>query len=311
MNSMTGYGESRGSRSNKFSVRVEIRSVNNRFLNIKMNLPEVMAGYEDDIEKLIRQYIHRGTINFFLKLSSDNPKRLIINRSMLKDYYKELKNIQFILGLKESISLGAIINLPGVLEPSIKSDFISNREWAYISMITRQALVNLAGMRNREGNRLKKTLQKSVNGMTVLLKQIKSRTPQVLTRYEDSLKERVRHILDGSFRKSDETQPVINEPGQKKRTSNLEQNIAMEIALFAQRADINEEIQRLKSHFEEFSATLNHKGEIGKKLDFICQEILREINTIGSKSIDTSITYAVISLKSELEKIKEQIQNIE
>ena len=311
MNSMTGYGESRGSRSNKFSVRVEVRSVNNRFLNIKMNLPEIMAGYENDIEKLIRQYINRGTINFFLKLSSDNPKRLIINRSMLKDYYKELKNIQLILGLKESIPLGAIINLPGVLEPSVKSDFISNREWAYIAMITKQALVNLVGMRNREGNRLKNTLQKSINKMTVLLKQIKSRTPQVLTQYEDSLKERVRHILDSSFRKSDETQPVMNGSGQKKQTINLEQNIAMEIALFAQRADINEEIQRLKSHFDEFSATLNQKGEIGKKLDFICQEMLRETNTIGSKSIDTSITYAVISLKSELEKIKEQIQNIE
>ncbi|MFH1231797.1 MAG: YicC/YloC family endoribonuclease, partial [Planctomycetota bacterium] len=303
MNSMTGYGEFRGACSNKFRVRVEVRSVNNRFLNIKMNLPEMMAGYEDDIEKLIRQYVHRGAINFFLKLSSDNDRKLIINRSMLKDYYKELKNMQVLLGLKESISLKTIINLPGVLEPSVKCDFISNREWHCISMIVKQALVNLVGMRKREGNRLKKTLQKSINKMTLLLKQIKSRTPQVLTHYENSLKERVGHILDDSFRESDKFPNAVN---QKKQTGNLEQNIAMEIALFAQRADINEEIQRLNSHFNEFSATLNQKSEIGKKLDFICQEMLREINTIGSKSIDTVITYAVISLKSELEQIKEQ-----
>lgn len=308
MNSMTGYGESGDSYSNKFKVRVEIRSVNNRFLNIKMNLPESMGGYEDDIEKLIRQYIHRGAINFFLKLSSDNYRKLIINRSMLKDYYKELKNIQLMLGLKEAISLEGIINLPGVLEPSVKCDFISNKEWSCISTVIKQALANLARMRNREGNRLKKALEKSINRMAVLLKQIKSRMPQVLTRQENVLKERVRHILDDSFRGPDNFSNAVN---QKKQPVNLEQNIAMEIALFAQRADINEEIQRLKSHFDEFSATLNQKGETGKKLDFICQEMLREINTIGSKSIDTSITYGVISLKSELEKIKEQIQNIE
>jgi uncharacterized protein (TIGR00255 family) len=308
MNSMTGYGESKGSCRNKFNVRVEIRSVNNRFLNVKMNLPETMAGFEDDIEKLIRQYIRRGTINFFLKLSSDNARKLIINRLVLKDYYKELKGIQSSMGLNEPISLKAIINLPGVLEPFIKSDYISHKEWSYISTVISQALGNLIKMRNREGNRLKQTLKESIKKMAVLLKQIKSRTPQVLAHYENSLEERVRHVLDNSFHDNDKLPNDIN---QNKPTSNLKQNIAMEIALFAQRADINEEIQRLKSHYDEFSATLEQKGEIGKKLDFICQEMLREINTIGSKSIDTSITYAVISLKSELEKIKEQIQNIE
>jgi uncharacterized protein (TIGR00255 family) len=305
---MTGYGESKGSLGNKLNVKVEIRSVNNRFLNIKMNLPEVMGGYEGDIEKLIHQYVHRGTINLFLKLASDDDRKLVINRSMLKDYYNGLKNVQMMLGVKEPISLATVINLPGVLEPSVKSDFISNKEWIYISSIIKQALVNLVRMREREGNRLKGTLQKSINKMTVLLKRIKSRRPEVLAHYENSLKERVQYILDNSFRKSDNFSNAVN---QGKQTTNLEQNIAMEIALFAQRADINEEIQRLNSHFNEFSVTLNQSGEIGKRLDFICQEMLREINTIGSKSIDTSITYAVISLKSELEKIKEQIQNIE
>lgn len=327
MKSMTGYGEARGQLATQgLNIRVEVRSVNNRYLNLKINLPDLLSGYEGDIEEVVRQYLKRGAINIFIKIFSDRVTRLIINQPLLKNYYQELKTLQKALGLKENIPFNTLINLPGVLEPVMKTDYISNKEWSYIVKIIRQALDNLVKMRQREGNRLAKTLQKNLKRMTEFLDKIEKRVPSIRFEYEVSFRKRLQDVLDKyALNKDFSAGAPAGAPApsggsdnnmskgrdRKGELNSLERSIAMEVALFAQKADINEEIKRLSSHIAEFTATLKQNNEVGKKLDFITQEMLREINTIGSKSNDTSVTYVAIALKSELEKIKEQVQNIE
>lgn len=317
MKSMTGYGEARGRLApNRLNVRVEIRSVNNRFLNLKMNLPELLSGYEGDIEEVARQYIQRGAINFFIKLFSDRTPKLVINRAVIKNYHQELKTLQKTLGLNHDIPINTLINLPGVLEPVLKTDYISIKEWSYIVKIIKQALNNMVKMRQREGNRLAQTLRKNLDRMSEFMDKIEKRIPAIRSEHEASFKKRLQDVLDKYALNKDFDRDSNHDNGSKAKSRNndlnsLERNIAVEVALFTQRSDINEEMKRLASHIVEFTDTLRQNTEVGKKLDFITQEMLREINTIGSKSSDTQVTYAVISLKSELEKIKEQVQNIE
>lgn len=327
MKSMTGYGEARGQLGAQgLNIRVEVRSVNNRYLNLKMNLPDLLSGYEGDIEEVVRQYLKRGAINIFIKIFSSRVTRLVINRQLLKNYYQELKMLQKALGLKENVPLNTLINLPGVLEPVVKTDYISNKEWAYIIKVIRQSLGNMVKMRQREGNRLALTLRKNLKRMVEFLSKIEKRVPFIRSEYEASFRKRLQDLLDkyalnkdfsaGAPARTDgrsggSDNNISKGRDRRGELNNLERSIAVEVALFAQKADINEEIKRLASHIDEFTATLKKNNEVGKKLDFITQEMLREINTIGSKSSDTSVTYAAIALKSELEKIKEQVQNIE
>jgi len=317
MKSMTGYGEARGQLAAQgLNIRAEVRSVNNRYLNLKMNMPDLLSGYEGDIEEVVRQYLKRGAINIFIKIFSGRAVRLIVNRPLLKNYYQELKTLQKALGLEEPVPFNTLINLPGVLEPVMKTDYISSKEWAYIVRIIRQALGNLVKMRQREGNRLAKTLQKNLKRMIEFLDKIEKRVPSIRAEYEASFRKRLQDVMDKyALNKDFSVNPNVDNGSKPKSRNNdlnsLERSIAVEVALFAQKADINEEIKRLASHIDEFTATLKQNNEVGKKLDFITQEMLREINTIGSKSSDTSVTYAAIALKSELEKIKEQVQNIE
>jgi uncharacterized protein (TIGR00255 family) len=323
MKSMTGYGEARGRFApNRLNIRVEIRSVNNRFLNLKMNLPELLSGYEGDIEELSRLYIQRGAINLFIKIFSDRTPRLIINRSIIKNYCQELKILQKTLGLKEDVPINTLINLPGVLEPVVKTDCITDKEWSYIVKVIKQAFGSMVKMRQREGNRLAKTFQNNLSRMAEFMDKIEKRIPAIRVEHESSFKKRLQDVLDkyalnkdfpvgAPARTGGYDNNISNGRDRKGELNSLERSIAMEVALFTQRSDINEEIKRLSSHIAEFASTLKKNNEVGKKLDFITQEMLREINTIGSKSTDTQVTYAVISLKSELEKIKEQVQNIE
>jgi len=316
MYSMTGYGEAKARLNNKITIRVEIRSVNNRFLNVKMNLPEVLNGYESNIEKIIHQHIHRGSLNFSVKLGLDDDKKLVINKNLLKDYYTDLKNISHSLGLKEPLTMQTIISMPGVFEPAVKTGSISPKDWILITKVIKQALINLAAMRQREGHRLRINLQNHLKKITGLVKRIEKQAPRVLANFEAKFRSRLENILEGhGLAKEDKNQaqtPLANNLQKNGKTSmSLEQSIAIEIAQFVQRADINEEVHRLESHVKEFSDSLKQDREMGKKLDFISQEILREINTIGSKSADSAITYSVIALKNEIEKIREQVQNIE
>ena len=294
MRSMTGYGEASYEKENLL-VRVECRSVNHRFFSLKLNLPETLTSYESEIESLVQKFIHRGTINLNVKLTALPEQGMYqFNATLIRHYYRRLKGLQKSLGIKEGIILDTLLTLPGVLEPDAQPDWHTQKIWLKVKGAIQLALRRLQWMREREGKRLHTGLKKTLHKMQSLISQIESYAPVVIDHYEQNLRQRVARLLN-----------------LKKNDLKDNQSLATEIMLFAQRCQITEEIQRLLSHLNEFTRTMNDQNAVGKKLDFITQEMLRETNTIASKANNARIAHWAIELKTETEKIKEQIQNIE
>ncbi|MEK7449398.1 MAG: YicC/YloC family endoribonuclease [Planctomycetota bacterium] len=294
--SMTGYGSADLKRKNLL-IKTEIRTVNHRFLNLKINIPESLIPFERFIEKEVQQAINRGTVNLTVRIEqADSGQGFKFNHRLLRHYYQKLQNLKRSLNISEDISLSTLLNLPGVLEASEKKEGTVFFLWSAAQKTIRAALADLLLMREREGRRLKKEMEKIIKQMSFLLKKTSSRQPEVVKNYARALEKRVRELMEKSRVNADQ---------------GLESDLAREIAFFAQRSDITEEIHRLKSHLNEFQHSLETSSPVGKKLDFLTQEILREVNTIASKSNDTRISLQAVELKNSVEKIKEQVQNIE
>lgn len=301
---MTGYGKS-SARVKDMNIRVEARSVNHRFFNCQLNLPEVFSGSNARIEAIIRQYIPRGAINLSIKLEPVNQKPVYeFNIPVIREYHNRIKALQKKLGLKDPLSINTLLALPGIqqliqLRPAeIKPD------WTGTEKVIGSALKNLVKMRSSEGNRLKKALEAILKRVWSLKEEVRKRIPEVKSQYEATLSKRVAEILA-------KIKPEIVGANQCADANNINQRIAEEVAFFAQKIDITEEINRLESHLEEFRKTIKQDGESGKKLDFLTQEILREVNTMASKGNDSKIAHYTIALKTEIDKLKEQVQNIE
>ena len=289
---MTGFGRAE-CQENDYIYQAEIRSVNNRFIEINTRLPKAYSDLEQPLKKLIKSHCSRGSISLTISLvsSNDSPGEWEIKPNLLlaKQYLDALKQLQNSLGLIGEVDLKSVIGLreiikiePVTMDPA-KKDLILN--------ITKEALKSLQTMREEEGKNLQKDLGQQIDSIENHLTDIKSRHPQVVAEYQDKLKERIKNITDGI--ELDETR------------------LAQETALLADRSDITEEMTRLKSHINQFRSFLNKNEPIGRKLEFVTQEINREINTTGSKSSDIIISKRVIEIKSDLEKIREQVQNIE
>ena len=289
---MTGFGRAE-CQEDDYTYQAEIRSVNNRFIEINTRLPKAYSDLEQPLKKLIKSHCSRGSISLTISLgfSNDSPGEWEIkpNLPLAKQYLDALKNIQNSLGLTGEVDLKSVIGLreiikidPVTMDPA-KKDLILN--------ITKEALASLQKMREEEGKTLQKDLAQRIDFIETHLADIESRHPQVIGEYQEKLKERIKNITDGL--ELDETR------------------LAQEAALLADRSDITEEMTRLKSHLNQFRSFFNTNEPIGRKLEFITQEINREVNTTGSKSSDIIISKRVIEVKSELEKIREQVQNIE
>ena len=289
---MTGFGRAE-CQENDYTYQAEIRSVNNRFIEINTRLPKAYSDLEQPLKKLIKSHCSRGSISLTISLvsSNDSPGEWEIKPNLLlaKQYLDALKQLQNSLGLIGEVDLKSVIGLreiikidPVTMDPA-KKDLILN--------ITKEALKSLQTMREEEGKNLQKDLGQRIDSIENHLTDIKSRHPQVVAEYQDKLKERIKNITDGL--ELEETR------------------LAQETALLADRSDITEEMTRLKSHINQFRSFLNKNEPIGRKLEFVTQEINREINTTGSKSSDIIISKRVIEIKSDLEKIREQVQNIE
>ena len=289
---MTGFGRAE-CQENDYTYHAEIRSVNNRFIEINTRLPKAYSDLEQPLKKLIKSHCSRGSISLTISLvsSNDNPGEWEIkpNLPLAKQYLDALKQLQNSLGLSGEVDLKSVIGLreiikiePMTMDPA-KKDLILN--------ITKEALKSLQTMREEEGKNLQKDLGQRIDSIENHLADIKSRHPQVVEEYQEKLKERIKSIT--SDLELDETR------------------LAQETALLADRSDITEEMTRLKSHINQFRSFFNTNEPIGRKLEFVTQEINREINTTGSKSSDIIISKRVIEIKSDLEKIREQVQNIE
>jgi uncharacterized protein (TIGR00255 family) len=290
--SMTGFGDASAER-NGTHYAVEIRSLNNRFYKSVIKLPDNLSGLEPEIETLLREGLGRGSITYTLKMRSDSAEAAYhINTRALSAYIEQLQQIRG-LGSAVSIDLASLVQLPGVCqEPRDETDEIA-RHGAVIRELTTTAIQKLASMRAREGHSLMNDLLKHSHLIASNLAEIQKRAPTVIEDYHRKLTQRVNLLLS-------KAEFQVNQA-----------DLLKEIAVFAERADITEEIQRLTSHLEAFEHACKTGEHAGRKLDFITQEMLREANTIASKANDAAIAKNIVEIKGAIDRLKEQVQNVE
>jgi len=290
--SMTGFGDASGERGGTH-YSVEIRSLNNRFFKPIIKLPDTVSGLEPELESILRERLGRGSITYILKLRSDSAEAAYhINTQALKAYLEQLQSVKGLDRLVQ-IDLASLVQLPGVCqEPRDESDEIE-RHGPAIRDLTLQAIEKLNRMRHREGASLFNELMKHVRLIADNLKEIQKRAPLVVEDYHRRLSLRINQLLNSAELK-------VNEA-----------DVIKEVAVFAERADIAEEIQRLTSHLEAFEQSCRTGEHAGRKLDFIAQEMLREANTIGSKANDAQIARHIVEIKGAIDRLKEQVQNVE
>ncbi|MCJ7730245.1 MAG: YicC family protein [Sedimentisphaerales bacterium] len=293
INSMTGYGSAEG-RLSGVTYAVEVGTVNNRYFKATLRLPETLGFLEGDIEKQLRQEVSRGTVNYVLRQKGAPAEALFeINEKALATLMKRLGRISPARGMERELDVGGLLALPGILSPAVPSAAVAGRIRRKVRAITRQAVKGLKAMRSAEGAALAADLEQHCRAIKSNLERIQLHRAAGPQQYAEKLKKRVDELLAAAKLKlNDET-------------------VAREVAIFADRADISEEVARLDSHLVQFVKALKSSQQAGRKLDFICQEMLREANTIGSKASDADIVHLVVDIKCRIDRIKEQVQNVE
>jgi uncharacterized protein (TIGR00255 family) len=290
--SMTGFGDATAEHDGAHYA-VEIRSLNNRFFKSSIKLPETLSGLEPEIETTLRKRLERGTITYVLKMRLDSAEAAYhVNVAALQRYISQLRTVQG-LDSQLHIDLAALLALPGVTsEPRDESDEIA-RHGQTIRRLTDQALSKVQEMRRREGEALFHELMRHVSGMRSDLEEIARRAPTVIEDYHKRLLQRVNQLLG-------KAELHVSQP-----------DLLKEVAVFAERADITEEVHRLRTHLDAFEQSCRTGEHAGRKLDFITQEMLREANTIASKANDGEIARRIVDVKGAIDRLKEQVQNVE
>ncbi len=293
INSMTGYGEAQGE-GNGVSYVVAIKTVNNRYFKSVVKLPELVAFMEEDIEKLLRENLGRGTVNYVLRLKDASADALFaIDQTALKAIVEKLNDAGTSAGIRGTIDISNLLSLPGIIRPALPDAEKTGQVRDVILGISREALGQVKKMRAVEGGFLEADLKERCRAMRQDLEHIHARRAVVVKEYAVKLKKRVDELLAHAELKLDE------------------EILVREVAIFADRSDISEEISRLDSHLQQFAQCCRGNDQAGRRLDFISQEMLREANTIASKASDTEITRLVVDIKCQIDRIKEQVQNIE
>ncbi|MDN5331102.1 MAG: hypothetical protein PWP45_327 [Tepidanaerobacteraceae bacterium] len=287
--SMTGYG--RGKNCGKITWEVELKSVNHRFLEINVKLPRQWLFLEEKIRNYIRERIRRGRIDVFVNCSWGTlPVDIKIDKSAVESYYKKLVELKEEVGFEGPVTLSLLSMMPDLFV--VEQQFPEEQElWPELKKALEQAVDNLIEMRVKEGKNLWRDISSRLDAIMERVKNIKMMADAVIEEYRKKLQQKVKKIKEGL---------EMNE-----------ERLEAEVVIFAERSDINEELVRIESHIAQFKNMGNADEVLGKKMDFLAQEIFREVNTIASKSADYNITREVIEIKSELEKIREQLQNIE
>jgi len=290
--SMTGYGRGEAKDDSKI-LTVELKSVNHRYIDIMIRMPKKISSLEEKIKKKIKSYISRGRIEVYISLDEYNDTSLIIkpNIDVLREYYDALIEIKKEFMIQDEISLSQLTNYPDAFLIESKEED-EESIWNSLNIALEEALKSLIEMRNKEGIELAKDISKRGKRIYNLVKEIELKSPLILKEYKMKLLERIKELSEDNIEID-------------------ENRLALEVSIYADKSNITEEIVRLNSHLDRLKGIVNEDGPIGRKLDFLIQEMNREINTIGSKSSDVDIANYVIEIKSELEKIREQVQNIE
>lgn len=289
--SMTGYGKGEA-RQEDLLVTAEIRTVNHRYADISVKLPRSFLALENKIRKQISQTLQRGKIDVFVsyELAGGAEAAPVVNHELATAYHVLLDELQSELGLSGRLSVEFLASQKGVVEirePQLDPSLLEE----CLLRAVDSALVQLMNMRRAEGEETRRDIAERLDAAEDLLQQVEARAPQVPPEWQERLKERLARL-----------------------NANLEydpQRVAQEIAFFSDRCDISEELSRFRSHLGQFRDLFKEDDAVGRRMDFLVQELNREVNTMGSKSNDAALTRAVVGMKAELEKVREQVQNVE
>lgn len=291
MKSMTGFGKSKLEINGRV-YNIEIKSVNHRYCDVNVRLPRSISCYENEIKKEVSNRVARGKIDVFIDFANytNEGKNVVINKELAKLYIKQLKELANEECLNDNINITEISKMPDVLQLTSEDDE-NDTILQELKQCLNSALDNFVNMRFIEGERIKEDLLQRIDHINSMVEQISLNSTGLIEEYVVKLEERIKEILK-------------NQEIDKTR-------LAQEVVIYADKCSIEEEVTRLNSHISQFKNLLNSNEAIGKKLDFIIQEMNRETNTIGSKANNLEITNGVIDIKTEIENIREQVQNIE
>ena len=291
MKSMTGYGKAEY-KNDSYSITVEIKTVNNRYLDLNPKYPRFMIALDDVIRRTVSKEVKRGKADLFISFEKQGESliSLEVDENLAKAYYSASKLISDAIGVENDFSVASLMKSPDVIKQS-QDDINVEELTPILESVIVEACKNLNKMREFEGEKLKADLLSRVKFIEDTVLEIEKFAPLVQEEYRIKLKERLSEILQNA---------EIDEA-----------RLLQETAIFADKSNIDEELTRLHSHISQFRKICESEGEIGKKLDFLVQEFNRESNTVCSKSNNISITDNALALKCEIEKVREQIQNIE
>jgi uncharacterized protein (TIGR00255 family) len=290
---MTGFGNGRRE-TERLGVSAEIRTVNNRYLKVSVRCPDSHAPLEPQIEKLVREGVARGTVSVSVRVDpAGREGRYAIAPDVLTGYARRLSEVAAALRLNPPANISELLVLPGVVAENAAVQGDPADDWPLIEQVLREALAGLHEFRVTEGRSMDTDLRANLQIIAGQLDRVVELAPGVVEGFRDRLLERVRELLQTTDVQIDAS------------------DLIREVSVFSERADINEEMTRLRSHLEQFAAFLDQDESQGRKLDFLTQEMFREINTIGSKANTVPIAHCVIEMKAAAEKIREVLQNVE
>ncbi|MFL6528440.1 MAG: YicC/YloC family endoribonuclease [Chthoniobacterales bacterium] len=290
MRSMTGYGRGEAA-DDAAKFTVELNAVNRKQSEIVMNLPRDLTALEPRIREAINSKVSRGRINAALHVQSANgAAKLALDSELARSYHDAMRTLQKELSAPGEVTIGMVLQAPGVMR-SPEQTFDAAKAWPAVEEALTRALAELVAMREREGKHLAKDLIHRLKSLRTLIKEVRVLHPNVAKRYRATLRERLAAAgLDIALD---------------------DERLLKEVAVFADRSDVSEELTRLETHLKEFAHHLRKNEPVGRTLEFMTQEIARELNTLGAKANDAQISQHVVACKAELEKIREQVQNLE
>ena len=291
LRSMTGFGRGEASEDGRTWV-AEVRTVNHRFLDQRVLLPRLFAALEEPVKKVVAAAFDRGRVDVSISLSGTSTiePQLKVNETVARQYHRCLRQLVEEYGIEQDIRLGDMLTLRDVI--SLEEGHPDmDAEWQLISTALDAALTDCDSMREREGAALRRELLDRLEKFEVIVKQIENQLPKLLRQRQVDLKHRVHKLLDGF-----DLDPL---------------RLAQETAIMADKSDVTEELIRLESHIAQFRAFLSGEEPVGRRLDFLLQEFLREVNTLSSKIVNAAIGHLSVEMKKEIEKLREQVQNVE
>jgi uncharacterized protein (TIGR00255 family) len=290
---MTGYGAAECV-DEGVSYTLSIRSVNNRFLKITIKMPESLQFLEPEVEKLLRSRIARGSVVYSLHVrTADDNGVGGFSVALLQDYVNRMAKVKMPPGIQGTIDLAGLAQLLALADPVDLDDEAIERNRRLVTDLTNRAVDALVAMRREEGQSLSRELRELCDSIRDRLGGIRERAPAVVEEYHQRLRSRVQMLMNAS-------------------KLELEADaLAREVAIYAERCDVNEELSRLTSHLDQFASICDRGDQAGRTLEFVTQELLREANTIGSKSNDAAIARDVVEIKGRIDRLKEQVQNVE